>query len=388
MGFLQDIRSARAPAGAFVAVGLYWGCFAALAPDLKAGIGASDGAFGLAMLVASVGACLAMMTAPLADRRLGGAALPLLSLAMTAGFLLPGWAPGVVTFALAMSLAAMTTGTLDVVMNARLSQIEADSDRPLMNLLHGLFSFAYAGAALLAGLGRELGLSPATVFALAGLVTLALCLLMREAPRATPATATGSETPAPRLPVLLLAAGGGVILVGFLAEQATEGWSALFLERSLGGGAAQGALGPAILGLTMGIGRLSGQGLARRFDARAVIRTGGVLAAAGATIAATAPSLGVAYLGFGILGLGVSVTVPMAFALVGRAVPDRMRTAAISRVSVIGYAGFFFGPPLMGFLSELWSLRASFLAVAVLLLVMAGPVVGLLRRDQAISVAR
>jgi hypothetical protein len=58
------------------------------------------------------------------------------------------------------------------------------------------------------------------------------------------------------------------VLVAFLVENAMEGWSALHIERTLGGGAAEGAFGPAILGLTMGIGRLSGRswpnGCARR----------------------------------------------------------------------------------------------------------------------------
>ena len=94
---------------------------------------------------------------------------------------------------------------------------------------------------------------------------------------------------------------------------------------------------------------------------------GAGLAALGAMLAAAAPIPAVAYAGFGILGLGVSVIAPMALALVGRSVGNAARTAAISRVSIIGYMGFFLGPPIMGLISQVAGLRAAFLAVALVL---------------------
>ena len=57
----------------------------------------------------------------------------------------------------------------------------------------------------------------------------------------------------------------------------------------------------------------------------------------------------------------------MAYAWIGRMVPNQYRSHAISRISVVGYAGFFIGPPLMGFLSEGFGLATSFLVIGVLL---------------------
>ena len=74
-----------------------------------------------------------------------------------------------------------------------------------------------------------------------------------------------------------------------------------------------------------------------------------------------------AYAGFGVLGLGVSIICPMVFALVGRLCPPEARPAAISRAAVIGYTGFFLGPPMLGGISELAGLRAAFAVVALLL---------------------
>jgi predicted MFS family arabinose efflux permease len=60
-------------------------------------------------------------------------------------------------------------------------------------------------------------------------------------------------------------------------------------------------------------------------------------------------------------------------------VPDHLRTEAISRVAVLGFAGFFLAPALMGFVSEIYGLRIAFLGVAGLALA-AIPLTLLLRR--------
>ena len=250
-------------------------------------------------------------------------------------------------------------------MNARVSAVEARRRRPLMNFAHGLFSLAYGLSALLVGVLREAGLSPMAVFALLGVLNL---VLVREAlhDRDDPIE-EGEGVVAPAAQRLLLVA-GLVILIAFMAEQATEGWSALYIERSLGGGAAEGAMGPALLGLTMAAGRFGGQALVKSFSEISVLAVAAALSATGAFMAAMAVGLFLAYAGFAVLGLGVSVVAPMAFSYVGRHVSDRARTAAIARISVIGYAGFFIGPPIMGFVSEGFGLATSFAVMGVALL--------------------
>ena len=126
-------------------------------------------------------------------------------------------------------------------------------------------------------------------------------------------------------------------------------------------------MGPAMLGITMAIGRFSGQALSGRWPELTVILFATVLSGLGAMIAAVAPAPFVAYIGFGTLGLGVSVIAPLALAIAGKMVRPQQRTKAISRVAVIGFAGFFLAPVLMGGISELFGLRWAFVGVAVLL---------------------
>ena len=358
----------------FVAIGFGWAAYAAQVPVLKAQIDASDATFGTVMLLAAIGAVMAMWLAPLAHRFAGRSALIVGSLGMAMGFLCAGAAGGVLGFGLAMALAAMGSGVADVLANAEISELEAETQRSLMNLNHAAFSFAYALSALLVGVARDAGWGPICVFAVFVGAVVVLCFVMRTPDRSR---AQAQAVPS-SMPHMLVWLAGIIVFVAFLGEASTEGWSALHLERTLGGGAAEGALGPAILGLTMGFGRLFGHLLANRMRPLMLMGLAMALAASGTALAGAAPTLAVAYLGFGVAGFGVSVVAPLALALVGSTVPPAVRLKAISRAAALGYAAFFAGPPVMGFVAEFYGLRVSFYVIAVVLAVVMAVVLPLL----------
>ncbi len=363
MQMLADLRLTRAPAAAFAAMGVFWGAVAATAPALKARAGLGDAELGLALLMATGGAALALLVAGRADRAFGLGATRLAALALGGALALLGLATTPLALAGALLLGGVATGLLDVTVNLRLARLEALAGRGLMNLAHGLYAFAYAGAALGAGLAREAGAALPALLAAAALVPLALALPIRG----RDGDAGVAETrPAARAALApgLVAAGGAVMIVGFLAEGASDGWAALHLERTLGAGAAAGALGPVILGLALGTGRIAAQALLRLADEARLLRAAAGLAALGTALAAAAPGLALTYAGFAAMGLGASVVVPLCLALVGRGAGEAGRPRAIAAVSFIGYGAFFFGPPLMGLLAEWQGLRLSFAAVA------------------------
>lgn len=365
MGLINDIKLSRKPLAGFLVIGCAWAtCFAQM-PAIKAGIGASDAVLGTAILVASLGALLAMWLAPLADRVMGRWALPVWTVAVALGMLGVGAAPGVIAFTLGLMLASVGSGVVDVLVNVRVSEAEARTGRPLMNLNHALYSFAYAGAALVTGALRESNWSPLQIFCLLVAVVAVLAWMTLDQRRMAEIE---REAPQAAMPHLLVWLAGLLVMVAFLAEASAEGWSALHLERTLGGGAAEGAMGPAILGLTMGIGRLAGHALAHRIADMVLMACACLMAAFGLALAGAAPTLWVAYIGFGLGGLGMSVVAPLTLALVGRMVAPKARLAAISRASVMGYGAFFLGPPLMGFTSEFFGLRAAFWVISATLL--------------------
>ena len=364
MSVLNALKISRRPAAAFVIVGLFWGGFAAYVPALKAQLGVNDAVFGILLLGSATGLVGSMWLAPRADRILGSRGMQIGAVTLALAWLLPGFITVPVVFALTMALVGVSSGMLDVVMNARVSELEAEHDTPLMNANHGMFSVGYACAAVFAGLCREADYSLSFVALIFGAVVVLLVPFLRQEVVVVEADAD-FDGRYPLWPIMLC---GAIVLVAFMSEATVEAWSALHVERTLGGGAAEGALGPAMLGFTMALGRFSGQVVSARLREVTVVVWASLISATGAVIAAFAPTPLVAYVGFGTLGLGVSVIGPLGLALVGKMVAPHLRTEAISRAAVMGFSGFFFAPMLMGLVSQAFGLRVAFACVAILLL--------------------
>ena len=302
MSVVAAVRLSIRPSLAFVSLGLFWGCFAAYVPVIKAGLGVEDGTFGLLLLGSAVGLVSAMWIAPWTDRTLGARAMPVLAGAFALAWSLPALMGVPAFFFLSLIAVGLCSGLLDVTMNSRVSELEARLGRPLMNAAHGMFSVGYTVGAVYAGVMRELGAAPSlAILGVSLFVILALAPRMRMEPHVVPHP-EGGRGRYPLVPILLC---GGVVLSAFMTEAATESWSALHIERTLGGRAAEGALGPAMLGLTMSFGRFGGQAVAERLREVQVVVMASALASAGALVAAWAPAPLVAYLGFGMFGLGV-----------------------------------------------------------------------------------
>jgi MFS family permease len=127
-------------------------------------------------------------------------------------------------------------------------------------------------------------------------------------------------------------------------------------------------MGPATLALTMGFARLAGQGIVQRVNPFRLLMGGAMLSACGALGAALATSPGMAYAGFIVMGIGSSVIAPTAFSLVGRLAEPEARARAVARATLLGYFGYFFGPPALGFLAGAFGLRFAFVFAAAMLM--------------------
>ncbi|MDM7933064.1 MFS transporter [Tabrizicola sp.] len=368
MTAVATLAYARPAIAAFAAMGVLWGTFAAVLPDLKAMLGVDEGQLGLLLFLTPLAAISAMLVAPAFGAAVGRVALPLAVALMALGFSLPGQTSVIWLFPLAMACAGAATGLTDVLMNARVAAMENARGLHLMNLTHAAYSFGYAGGAVLTGVMRGAGWSPAMVMGtMAGVGLLcALATLERDGridglrkPK------DGTALPLGLVPVI----GGGIVLIAFMTENAAENWSALHIEKTLGGSPEEGALGPAALALTMGFARLGGQWLAGRVNPFALLRVGAVIAAIGAMIASQAGAPAMAYVGFIVMGIGASVLAPTAFSLVGQLSDPKARARAVARATLLGYFGYFFGPPLLGLIAGSFGLRMAFVFAACLLAV-------------------
>lgn len=369
MTILIATRLSHAPIAGLAAVGIFWGGFAAYIPEFKARIGATDGALGLALMGSAVGGIIAMYMAPRISALLGRAMLPVGALVLALAFSYPLMAGSVPAFALALAGMGASVSVLDIGANMRVSDLEERHGLHLMNLSHAMFSFAFAGSALAASLARRAGWPPEWLFPILALalVLLILPMIERDGWHVAPPAPDGAGHDGVWGAILPVAA---ILFLAFVCENATDSWSALHIERTLGGPAGDGGFGPAMLGLTMGIGRLSGQFAAQRLGEAGLIFWSAVVGVLGAVAIAAAPTPLMAILGVGLMGLGVAVTVPSANSILGRLVRADQRGFAISRAWMIGFTGFFIGPTLMGQVAEWAGLRVAFFGVAVLMAVM------------------
>ena len=367
MTMSTTLAAARAPIAAFAAMGVLWGTFAAVLPDLKAQLAVTESELGLIILPTPIAAVIAMLLAPLIGAALGRVALPIATVLMAAAFALPGQAAQVWVFPLAMMACGGATGLTDVLMNARVAALENERNLHLMNLCHAAYSFGYAGGALATGAMRGAGWSPDWVMGTMAVAAGILALITLERDGTIHGLRKPKDGTAGHLGLIPII-GGGIVLIAFLTENAAENWSALHIEKTLGGSPEEGAMGPAALALTMGFARLAGQGIVTRVNPFRLLMGGALLSACGALGAAMATSPMMAYAGFIVMGIGSSVIAPTAFSLVGRLADPQARARAVARATLLGYFGYFFGPPSLGFIAGAFGLRFAFVFAAVMLL--------------------
>lgn len=115
--------------------------------------------------------------------------------------------------------------------------------------------------------------------------------------------------------------------------------------------------------LTMAMGRFTADWFAGKFGLKLTLQISGSLTATGLLTAVAFPYLWPAIIGFMLVGAGVSSVVPMIYSSAGKTT-IMSPGVALTAVSTIGFSGFLIGPPLIGFIAGIATLRASFLLIA------------------------
>ena len=416
----NDIARVRVAITVFFAVdGFIFASWAVRIPAVKAAVGASPAALGIALLGASGGAIATMMLTGALCRRLGSArvvvaACTWLSLAL----LSPALARSAPALGLALVVFGIGYGGLNVAMNSLAVDLVAAARRPIMPSFHAAWSLGGLAGSALGGLAA-LTLTPLAHFSLVGVLGLVVTVtcgrvilarplppaheipgheapaadtqvpgeahpevqnegMLRLAPPAPPTLPTPSAPAAsPASPARPAAQRGPsgvwrtVLLLGVIAlcstygEGAISDWGALHLREDLGAAAGLAAAGYASFALAEAAGRLAGSWLLARLGQTRVLVYGGLVTCAGMLAAALSPVLPLALLGFALAGLGVANAFPTAMSRVGiLAGPNGVATA-----STLGYAGFLLGPPIIGFLATGLSLRIALTTVSLLAVV-------------------
>jgi MFS family permease len=151
---------------------------------------------------------------------------------------------------------------------------------------------------------------------------------------------------------------GVACFFSLLAEGGASDWSAKLVRDDLAGTAALGAIAYAVFSVGMGSGRLLADRLWARWGAAGLLRRSGALAAVGFAAGLGVGTVPSAVAGFLALGLGLAGVVPTLFRA-GADHPGVSTGPALAAVSSLGYLGFLAGPPIIGAVAQLTSLRMA-----------------------------
>lgn len=376
---MPDIRRARlAVSAAFALNGALLGAWASRVPAVRDRFELSEGALGLMLLVMGVGALLSFpLAGSMADRRGAYPVACLLACFYLLTIVAIGLAPVPLALAAALFAFGACHGAMDVAMNSWAAEVERASGRSIMSSFHAMWSLGAGLGAAGGWLATRAGLSLDAHFALTALaVALVFGPLIRtrwDSRRSAP----GAKGPVFALPRGALVLVGVVALAAGLGEGAAADWSAVFLADVVGTTQSQAALGYAIFSATMVAMRLCVDGLITRFGPVATARAAGLFAALGTALVVGPATLPLTLAGYVLIGMGYAAVIPMAFSRAA-ADPDVPAGQAIASVATLGYGAMLMGPPAIGFLAELTSLRLALALVgaAALAITALAPVLG------------
>ncbi|MBG6159412.1 MFS family permease [Labrenzia sp. EL_159] len=367
---MPAIAARRVVSAVFFMCGTFIGLWASRIPDIKTATGLSEGGFGILLLVMAVGALLAFpLAGALMDRRGSASVTKMTAIATVVAFALIGLAPSTPILTVTLFMGGFAFGALDVSMNGWGAEVEKRLERPIMSSFHGLFSLGAGVAAAAGGVAIKLGLSVTQHFCLWS--ALAIPILVWTLRQPWPHTGTGvrneGKSPLFAIPKGALFLAGLIALVAALGEGAMTDWAALYQIYDLGYSEAIAPTAFTVFSVAMVIMRLAGDRVIALYGPVAVARASGLVASLGCLLLVSGLNIWTVWAGSFVMGLGYAVLFPLAMS---RAASDpHMSTGqALAAVATLGYGAFLFGPPLLGFIGDLFSLRMSFGTVAFLTL--------------------
>ena len=355
----------------YFAMGLCFATWASRIPDIKTALNLSEGDLGTILFALPLGQLVIMPFSGKLVTRFGSHRILLLSLVFYAfsltnlGLASQSWqlSLGLFVFGIFGNLANIAVNTQGVY-------TEVLFKKTIMSSFHGIWSFAgFTGA--LVGLGMlAFELSPYHHFLIvAVLVVLLMAFNYNYLIKAKEIIKTEKKKLFTKPDSALLWLG----VIGFCC-MASEGvmfdWSGVYFKEVVKAPGPLVILGYTSFMIMMASGRFLGDGLIRKFGRKQVMQTSGVMISVGLFTAVFFPFIIPSTIAFMLVGLGVSTIVPTVYSIAGKN-PTVPPGQALTIVSSVSFLGFLMGPPIIGYIAELSSLRFSFAFIGVFGLVIA-----------------
>ncbi len=335
-------------------------------PDIKTALGLSDAALGTILLLLPAGQLTAMpfsgrLVTHFGSKKVLRICAFLYAICLTnLGLATQPW-----HLALGLFLFGVCGNMCNISVNTQAIRAEKLYGRPIMTSFHGVWSLAgFAGAAI-SLLMMSLKISPYSHFwMVATFIFIVVALFQRYLQWGRSSVAI-EKRPFFSRPDAALAQLGIIGFVSMASEGAMFDWSGVYFQDVVEVPASLIAFGYLSFMIAMATGRFIGDRLIGKYGRKKMLRTSGIMISSGLFIAVLFPYIISATIGFLVVGLGVSSIVPMVYSAAGRQtkIPAGIALASVSSIS---FLGFLVGPPLIGYIAELLSLRYSFAVIGLL----------------------
>jgi MFS family permease len=355
----------------FFVQGFLFASWTAHIPHMKDHLNLGDGSLGVALLGAPVGSMLAMLAVSRLLPIFGSRRVVRVSLV---GYCLAGPVVGLstslVTFFMAFLLWGIFQGSLDVSMNAQAITVEERAGRRLMPGFHGSWSLGSLAGAGLGVLGVGLGWSLSEqllIFAVPCLFVVGwLSTQMIPDDQVRDDSSAGQSEKARwtllQKAIVVLAA---IAFADMFCEGAVADWTAVYLHGTLHTSVVVAGLGYAAYLLIMMTVRLLGNTVMNRFPVYRALPLLAIVGSVGLGVGLIVNRPASVLAGFMCLGAGLALVIPMVFSACGY-IPNVHPGTAVATVSACGWTGFVLGPPLIGAIATLTSLRTALFLLPLL----------------------
>jgi predicted MFS family arabinose efflux permease len=356
---------------AFFVNGFIYANWASRLPRIQETFHADDGQISLVLLSSSLGAVAAMPFAGWMIIKNGSRRITLVTAILYCALvpLIP-ILPNLISLILLYLMMGVATGMLDVAMNAQAVVVERAYNRPIMTSFHALFSIGMALGGWCGAYFSSIGTNLTYHFSIVvGIALLALAWSSRNLIRDKPDPNIKHDGPLFQLPNQAMVSIGIITFCCMLGEGAMSDWSVNYMENIVGSSKSTAPIALTAFATAMTVGRIFGDGIRLKLSDRKMIITGGVLATIGLLFPLLYPITWISIAGFFFVGLGLSTIVPIGYSIAGNS-KELPPGVGLAMVTTVGYSGFLFGPPIIGFISEAQNLRFALVIVAILFFIM------------------
>ena len=331
-----------------------------------------NGVVGLVLLATSIGAVIAMPFTGWLIIRNGSRRITIFSAFFYCSLItfIPLMAtPGLSGLFFLFFLLGVSAGMLDVAMNSQAVMVEKQLGKPIMTSFHALFSIGMMLGALCGSLFTKIGIGLLTHFIIIAAISVLTVFIARYYLIHDKPANRNDEGPAFRLPNAAMVSIGVIAFCCMLGEGAMADWSTNYMENIAKADPAMAPMGLSAFALAMTIGRVLGDGARIRFGDKRLMVGCSLVATIGLTFAIIFVSPYTVIIGLFVVGLGLSAVVPIAYSIAGHS-RDLSPGVGLAMVTTVGYTGFLFGPPILGLLAELFTLRFALLLAVFLFALM------------------